>query len=140
MRNSVPAVFTAALAALLVACSKGGGAPAQGAPAPEVGVITLAPQKVSLSTELPGRTSAFRIAEVRPQVEGIVKKRLFTEGAEVQAGQPLYEIDPAPYRAALLRAEASLASAEAQLNAARLLAERYGPLRERGVVSKQDYD
>lgn len=103
-------------------------------------MITLAPRQVDLSTVLPGRTSAFRIAEVRPQVEGIVLKRLFTEGAEVRAGQPLYEIDAAPYRAAQLRAEAALASAEAQLNAAKLLAERYGPLHERGVVSKQDYD
>src|SRR5690606_38470092 len=93
-----------------------------------------------LSTELPGRTAALRIAEVRPQVEGIILKRLFTEGSEVRAGQSLYEIDAATYRAALLRAEASLASAEAQLNAARLLAERYGPLHEQGVVSKQDYD
>jgi membrane fusion protein (multidrug efflux system) len=127
-------------ALLLGACGKSAG-PAQGAPAaPEVGVITLAPRTVSLSTELPGRTSAYRIAEVRPQVDGIVKKRRFTEGSEVKAGQQLYEIDPAPYRAALLRAEASLASAEAQLTAAQLLTERYGPLREQGVVSKQDYD
>lgn len=128
------------LAPLLTACGRGDGAPAQAPPPPEVGVITLVPRQVNLSTELPGRTSAFRIAEVRPQVEGIVLKRLFTEGAEVRAGQPLYEIDSAPYRAALLRAEASLASAEAQLNAAKLLTERYGPLRERGVVSRQDFD
>jgi membrane fusion protein (multidrug efflux system) len=128
-----------AAAVLLAACGKGAGQQ-QGPAAPEVGVITLAPQAVQLSTELPGRTAAYRIAEVRPQVEGIVKRRLFTEGAEVKAGQPLYEIDPAPYRAALLRAEANLASAAAQLNAARLLTERYGPLQERGVVSKQDYD
>jgi membrane fusion protein (multidrug efflux system) len=127
------------LASVLAACGKGGGqatAPA----APEVGVITLAPQQVQLSNELPGRTAAFRLAEVRPQVDGIVKRRLFTEGAEVRAGQPLYEIDPAPYRAMLLQAQANLASAEAQANAARLLAERYGPLQERGVVSKQEYD
>lgn len=126
-------------AVLLHGCSGEAPAPAAGA-APEVGVVTLAPRAVNLSTELPGRTAAFRIAEVRPQVEGIVQKRLFTEGSEVRAGQSLFEIDAAPYRAALLRAEASLASAEAQLNAARLLTERYGPLNERGVVSKQDYD
>jgi membrane fusion protein (multidrug efflux system) len=73
-------------------------------------------------------------------VAGIVLRRLFTEGAEVRAGEPLYEIDSAPYRAALLRAEAALARAEAQLQAARLLAGRYAPLQERGVVSKQEYD
>jgi membrane fusion protein (multidrug efflux system) len=123
----------------ITACS-GGKAPATPPPAPEVGVVTLAPQPVELSTELPGRTAAFRIAEVRPQVEGIVQKRLFTEGSEVRAGQPLYQIDASPYRAAAARAEASLASAEAQLNAARLLAERYEPLLARGVVSKQDND
>jgi membrane fusion protein (multidrug efflux system) len=127
------------LVALLAACGGKQGQGAAGAP-PEVGVITLAPQAISLSTVLPGRTAAYRIAEVRPQVEGIVKRRLFTEGSEVRAGQPLYEIDAAPYRAALLRAEASLASAQAQLTAAKLLAERYGPLQERGVVSKQDND
>lgn len=125
--------------ALLAACGQGGGQGAAPA-APEVGVVTLAPKAVQLSTELAGRTAAFRIAEVRPQVDGIIKRRLFTEGAEVRAGQPLYEIDPAPYRAALVQAEANLASAEAQATAARLLAERYGPLKERGVVSKQDYD
>ncbi|MET0281598.1 MAG: efflux RND transporter periplasmic adaptor subunit [Steroidobacteraceae bacterium] len=127
------------MTSLLAACGKGGGEPAAPA-APEVGVITLAVQAVQLSTELPGRTSAYRIAEVRPQVDGIVRRRLFTEGAEVRAGQPLYEIDAAPYRAALQRAEAALAGGEAQFNASRLLAERYGPLQERGVVSKQDYD
>lgn len=129
----------ALLTTTLAACGRGGGQAAAPA-APEVGVITLAPRAVQLVSELPGRTAAFRIAEVRPQVEGIVKRRLFTEGAEVRAGQPLYEIDPAPYRATLLQAQANLASSEAQANAARLLAERYGPLQERGVVSKQDYD
>jgi membrane fusion protein (multidrug efflux system) len=140
MSTATPVLCSLIIASLLAACGRSGGAPAQAPAAPEVAVITLAPRQVDLSTVLPGRTSAFRIAEVRPQVEGIVLKRLFTEGAEVRAGQPLYEIDAAPYRAAQLRAEAALASAEAQLNAAKLLAERYGPLHERGVVSKQDYD
>jgi len=127
------------IAAAVAACN--GGAPQGGPPpAPEVGIITLAAQSAELVTELPGRTSAYRIAEVRPQVDGIIRRRLFTEGAEVSAGQPLYEIDPAPYQATLRRAEATLASAEAQLNAARLLAERYEPLQQRGVVSRQDYD
>jgi len=128
------------LAALSAACGKGPAqAPAAGG-VPEVGVITLAPQVVELSTELPGRTAAYRIAEVRPQVEGIIIRRLFTEGAEVSAGEQLYEIDSAPYRATLLRAQASLASSEAQLNAARLLAERYAPLQAQGAVSRQEYD
>jgi membrane fusion protein, multidrug efflux system len=129
----------ACVVALLAAC--GAGAPQGGPPpVPEVGVITLAAQPAALVAELPGRTSAYRIAEVRPQVDGIIRRRLFTEGAEVRAGQSLYEIDAGPYQAAMRRAEAALASAEAQLNAARLLAERYEPLQQRGVVSKQDYD
>jgi membrane fusion protein (multidrug efflux system) len=136
---SIPSFGALALALLIAGCGRGGPA-APAAPAPEVGVITLAPRQIDVATELPGRTAALRIAEVRPQVEGIVQKRLFTEGAEVRAGQSLYAIDAAPYRAALLRAEAAVASAEAQLHAAKLLAERYGPLREGGVVSRQDYD
>lgn len=127
------------LASLLVACG-GKAPPPPAATAPEVAVVTLAPRQVELSTVLPGRTSAYRIAEVRPQVDGIVLRRLFTEGAEVRAGEPLYEIDPAPYRAALLRAEAALASAEAQFEAARLISERYSRLQAQGVVSKQEYD
>ncbi|MEO8308441.1 MAG: efflux RND transporter periplasmic adaptor subunit [Pseudomonadota bacterium] len=123
---------------VLGGCGKGAG-PAT-APAPEVGVITMAPQSVEIFSELPGRTAAYRIAEVRPQVEGIIRKRLFTEGAEVRAGQPLYEIDSATYRAAVSRAQAGVASAEAQSVAAKLLAERYGPLQRSGVVSKQDND
>lgn len=138
MRNPIHRLPALCLALLLAACGTDAPPPAGGDP--EVGVVTLAPRAVQLTTELPGRTAAFRIAEVRPQVEGIILKRLFTEGSEVRAGQSLYEIDAASYRAALLRAEASLASAEAQLNAARLLTERYGPLHEQGVVSRQDYD
>ena len=103
-------------------------------------MITLAPQAVQLSTELPGRTAAYRIAEVRPQVDGIIKRRLFNEGSEVTAGQPLYEIDPAPYQAALQRAQANLAASAAQLNAARMLTDRYAPLQATGVVSRQDFD
>jgi len=138
--------FTMSLALLLLAgCGGGNGgggpaAPAGGAPLAEVGVITLAPQPVELTVELPGRTAANRIAQVRPQVDGIVLRRLFTEGAEVRAGQPLYQIDAAPYRAAVQRAEAAVASAEAQLHAARLLAERFGRLQQGGVVSRQDFD
>ncbi|HTQ37129.1 MAG TPA: efflux RND transporter periplasmic adaptor subunit [Steroidobacteraceae bacterium] len=139
--KTIPASAVLAVISLLAACGHGGGQGTGGAGAvPEVGVITLQPQPVQLSTELPGRTAAYRIAEVRPQVEGIIKRRLFTEGSEVQAGQQLYEIDPAPFQAALLRAQAALASSQAQLNAAKLLADRYEPLQAKGVVSKQDYD
>ncbi len=138
--KSTQLVFVVAVAGLLAGCSKGGATQGGGPQVPEVGVITLAPQAVDLSVQLPGRTSPYRIAEVRPQVDGIVLRRLFTEGAEVHAGQPLYDIDPAQYEAALLRAEANLASAEAQLNSARLLAERYAPLLAAGAVSKQDLD
>ena len=103
--------------------------------------MTLAPQAVDLSTELPGRTAAYRIAEVRPQVAGIVQRRLFTEGAEVRAGQPLYQIDPGPYRAAARARRGHPRQRQAQLNAARLLAERYDLAAwNRGVVSRQDND
>ncbi|OGR31803.1 MAG: efflux transporter periplasmic adaptor subunit [Desulfuromonadales bacterium GWD2_61_12] len=109
-------------------------------PAPEVGVITLQPQRVALTTELSGRTTPYQIAEVRPQVGGIIQKRLFTEGTEVRAGQTLYQIDPATYRAALASAEANLARAEANLLPARLKAERYRELIAIKAISQQDDD
>ena len=95
---------------------------------------------VSLTTELPGRVSAYRIAEVRPQVNGVVLKRLFKEGDLVGAGQQLYQIDPAPYQAALASARATLAHARASVTAARLIAQRYQALSEAHAVSRQDYD
>jgi len=98
-----------------------------------VGVYTLVGQDLALTTELPGRTSAYRIAEVRPQVSGIVQRRLFTEGAWVEQGQQLYQIDPAPYRAALMRAEANLARAESQ-------AKRFQRLAGTGAISEQQED
>ena len=97
-----------------------GGAPG----AVPVTVVTLAEQPVSLTRELPGRTAAFRIAEVRPQVSGIVERRLFEEGSLVQAGQALYQLDDATYRADVGVAQAALARAEAGLEAARLRAKR----------------
>ncbi len=107
---------------------------------PEVGVITIQPQRVSLTTELPGRTSAYLIAEVRPQVSGIIQKRLFTEGGYVRAGDVLYQIDPASYQAAYNSAKAALDRAEANLMPARLKSERYKDLVKINAVSKQDYD
>jgi membrane fusion protein, multidrug efflux system len=109
-------------------------------PKPAVTVVDLHARPVSLTTELPGRVSAYRIAEVRPQVNGVILKRLFKEGELVVAGQQLYQIDPAPYEAALASARATLAHAHASVTAARLIAERYQALSEAHAVSRQDYD
>ncbi|OQY03967.1 MAG: efflux transporter periplasmic adaptor subunit, partial [Desulfobacteraceae bacterium 4572_123] len=109
-------------------------------PVPEVATVTVQPQRVVLTTELPGRTSAFRIAEIRPQVNGLIQKRLFTEGSDVKAGQVLYRIDPAPFQAALDNAKAALGRAEASLTAIRLRAERYREALADKAVSQQDYD
>jgi membrane fusion protein (multidrug efflux system) len=126
---------------ILAGCGKENAAVArkQGAP-PEVGVVTVQPQKVALTTELAGRTSAYLIAEVRPQVGGIIQKRLFTEGADVKAGEVLYQIDPATYQAAYNSAKAALARVEANLIPARLKSERYEELVKINAVSQQDYD
>lgn len=134
-----------ALALALAGChpsSSGPGGPGGGQQPPpaEVGVVTLKTERVTLTTELPGRTSPFRIAEVRPQVSGVLQKRLFTEGGEVQAGQQLYQIDPAPYQAALDSAQAALAHAQASVASAKALADRYKALGASNAVSKQDYD
>jgi membrane fusion protein (multidrug efflux system) len=106
----------------------------------EVGVIKVAPSSVTLTKELPGRTSAFRIAEVRARVSGIVLKRLFTEGGEVKEGDILYQIDPAPYQAALDSAKGNLARAQANAASARLQSDRYKDLIAAKAVSQQDYD
>ena len=112
----------------------------QAAQAPEVAVVVIQPQRVELSTELPGRTSPYRIAEIRPQVSGIVQKRLFQEGADVKAGQLLYQIDSAPFQVAHDSARASLAKAQANLPSLKLKAERYKELLAEDAVSRQDYD
>jgi membrane fusion protein (multidrug efflux system) len=127
-------------AVVLAACGPHGpkGPPPMGPAA--VSVITIQPQAVTLTADLPGRTSPFEVADVRPQVNGITKARLFTEGAIVHAGQPLYQIDPAPYRAALDQALAQLASAQAQVATAKLKAERYADLVKIKAVSQQDAD
>lgn len=109
-------------------------------PPQEVGIITLAPQRAEIVTELPGRTTAWRVAEVRPQVDGIVLKRLFVEGADVQAGQQLYQIDPATYRASYESGAAAVAKADAAVNVAQLLSDRRQKLVTSSVISKQDYD
>jgi len=121
----------------LAACKGQQAAPQQGGPA-EVTVVTLKPQAVTVTRELPGRTSAFQIAEVRPQVNGIVKQRLFEEGALVKAGQPLYQLDDAVYRAENNNAKATLAKAKAALYSAQLNARRTSELARIDAVSKQD--
>ena len=112
----------------------------QSSSVPEVSTVTVQTQKITLYTELPGRTSAFRIAEIRPQVSGLILKRLFTEGSDVKTGQVLYQIDPAPFQAVFDNAKAALGRAEASLHALNLRVERYKALLADKAVSKQDYD
>jgi membrane fusion protein (multidrug efflux system) len=106
----------------------------------EVGVLTIATAPVTLTQDLPGRTSAFRVAEVRARVSGIVLKRLFVEGSDVTEGQVLYEIDPAPYQAAFDSAQGTLARAEANVATARSKEQRYLQLVKARAISQQDYD
>ena len=106
----------------------------------EVGVVTLTAQNATVSTELPGRTVSTMMSEVRPQVAGLIQKRLYTEGAMVQAGQPLYQIDPRLYRASRDEAQAALASAQATLVATQAKARRYQLLGQTEAVSAQDRD
>ncbi|MDY0882789.1 efflux RND transporter periplasmic adaptor subunit [Dongia soli] len=130
-------------AVTLSACEKPNAEAAQEGAAPppaQVGVVTVQAEKVALTTELPGRTAAYMISEVRPQVGGIVLKRLFEEGSDVKAGQVLYQIDPATYQAAYDNAKAALAKAKANVTSIRLKAQRYKELVGIDAVSKQDYD
>ena len=126
---------------MLTACGKqkGAGGPMQSGP-PEVSVMVVKPERVALTTELAGRTSAYLVAEVRPQVGGIIQKRLFTEGSDVKAGEVLYQIDPAMYQAAYAGAKATLSRLEANIISVRLKAERYKELVDINAVSRQDYD
>lgn len=118
-----------------------GGPPGRGPmPPPEVVTVTVSPQRVVLTKELPARTAAYRVAEIRPQVSGLIQNRFFTEGAEVAAGELLYQIDPAPYQAALDNAKAALARGEAQLPALQARVERFEALLADHGVSRQDYD
>ena len=118
--------------------SNKGGPPPGGEP--EVAVVTIQPKRLVITTELAGRTSANLVAELRPQVSGIIQKRLFEEGSSVKIGQALYQIDPAPYQAALDNAKAALGRAEANLPAIRLKADRLRELLAEKAVSQQDYD
>ncbi|WP_321958370.1 efflux RND transporter periplasmic adaptor subunit [Burkholderia cenocepacia] len=131
-------ITVAAAAVFLAACGKKESAPPP--QTPEVGVVTVQPQAVPIFSELPGRTSAFLVAQVRARVDGIVLRREFTEGTDVKAGQRLYKIDPAPYVAALNSAKATLAKAQANLVTQNALVARYKVLVAANAVSKQDYD
>jgi membrane fusion protein (multidrug efflux system) len=131
-----------AVAVSLAGCGANEGASMSGqgkAPPPSVGVVTVADQVVALQTELPGRVSPVRVAQVRARVNGVVLKRLFREGSEVKAGQVLYEIDAAPYRATADSAQASVAKAQANLEQASALVSRNQPLVQENAISKQDF-
>lgn len=143
--RALRAAGIALVAFVLAGCGNknGAGAPGGGAgggmPPAQVGVVTVAPQAVGLSSELPGRLESGRVAQVRARAAGIVQKRLFREGGDVKAGQLLFQIDPAPYRAALASAQAALARSQANLAQASAQAERFKPLVEANAISKQDY-
>ena len=133
--------FAVALGVALLAMAGCSGGTDQGAAAPsEVGIVTLTAQAVPISSELTGRTAAVATADVRPQVDGIILQRLFTEGSLVHAGQPLYRIDPRLYKAALATAQAGLENAQATLYAASAKARRYQTLGDKQAVSGQDVD
>lgn len=131
-----------AIALIAAACSGNDTAKAAPAAPPpaQVGIVVIEPQSVTLTKELPGRTSAFRVAEVRARVNGIVQKRLFTEGADVKNNEPLFRIDAAPYQAALESAQAQVARGEAMVESAKSLAERYATLIQSNAISRQEHD
>lgn len=137
-RNTMIAI---GLAVALTGCEKEASKPNNQPPqAVTVDTVTIHPQSVEITDQLPGRTSAYRIAEVRPQVEGIITKRLFVEGSKVNKGDVLYQIDPATYEAKLASAKADLASAEATLQRSKLQATRYEGLVKNRAISQQDYE
>ena len=132
-------VISLALAIGLTGCDDNKTAPAAPPPA-EVGIVTIAPISLSLTTELPGRLEASRIAQVRARVPGIVLKRTFREGSEVAAGETLFRIDPAPLQAIFSSTEAAVAKSEANLAQSNLKVQRYKPLVQTNAISKQEYD
>ncbi|MET0268760.1 MAG: efflux RND transporter periplasmic adaptor subunit [Duganella sp.] len=134
-----PVVCAVLTATLLAACGDKAAPPAPPAP-PTVAVVTVAPASLTVSSELPGRTEASRIAEVRARTAGIVLKRVFDEGGEVKAGEVLFRIDPASFQASFDSAQAAVSKAEANLAQADLKVKRYTPLLAAQAVSKQEYD
>ena len=141
-RRGLPlaALVLAALAALAAGCGRNEAPAAAGDALPVVQAVTVQPAPLALSSELPGRIEPVRVAEVRARVAGIVLRRHFEEGADVRAGQVLFQIDPAPLRAALSRAQGQLASAEAALLDARAVVGRNAPLVAQEAVSRQDFE
>ena len=139
---SVTSKLSAALivSALLAACGDKPAPTASAPPPPEVGIVTIAPTRLALTTELPGRLEASRVAQVRARVPGIVLKRTFTEGSNVKAGDVLFRIDPAPLQATFASTQATVAKAEANLAQAALKVQRYKPLVDTSAISKQEYD
>jgi membrane fusion protein (multidrug efflux system) len=135
LRNALPALALVSLAA----CGQGGQQP-PGQSAPPVGYVIVKEQSVTLTSELPGRTTAYETSDVRPQVNGIVLARLFQEGDVVGKGQALYRIDPAPYQAQVANARAALARAQAAIASSAALARRYGELVKINAISRQDYE
>ncbi|TQK06159.1 MULTISPECIES: efflux RND transporter periplasmic adaptor subunit [unclassified Herbaspirillum] len=125
--------MTVAIAAALAACGQKPAAQGGAMPPAEVSVVTVAPQRIAITNELPGRLEAYRVAQVRARVAGIVQKRVFKEGSDVKEGQLLFQIDPAQY-------QASYDNAQANLTQTTLKAQRYKPLVEVNAVSKQEYD
>lgn len=127
-------------AVLLAGCGSGQKQQAPAPTTPQVGFVTLSPQSVTLTTELAGRTAAYETSDVRPQVNGLITARLFAEGDEVRAGQPLYRIDSQPYQAQVASARAALARARAAISSNDALARRYGELIKINAIARQDYD
>ncbi len=138
LRGALRICAVVGVLALAAACAKKPSPPPP--QPPQVGYVTIKAEPVTRTTELPGRTAPTLSSDVRPQVNGIIKARLFTEGADVAAGQVLYQIDPAPYQAALDQAKGTLANGQANLTTTRLQAERYADLVKMNAVSRQDND
>ncbi|MCU5786428.1 efflux RND transporter periplasmic adaptor subunit [Alloalcanivorax marinus] len=139
-RGSVSLPFIALFSLVLAACDNGNQQQQQAGGPPEAGFITVEPQTFTLTTELPGRTTPYQVAEIRPQVNGIIEERLFEEGQQVNAGDALYRIDDSLYQAQVESAKADLARAQATLKSTRLRAQRFERLLEMKAVSQQEYD
>jgi membrane fusion protein (multidrug efflux system) len=135
-RVALPALMLASLAA----CGQGKEAQQQPAGPPQVSVVTIASQSVTLTTTLPGRTSAYETSEVRPQVNGLILERLFREGDQVRRGQALFRIDPQPYVTAVASARAALARARASIASSAALQRRYGELVKINAIARQEYE
>ena len=138
MRKSSPLIVLTAV--VLAGCGSGKQQQPPAPPTPQVAFVTVSPQSVTLSTELAARTAAYETSEIRPQVNGLITARLFQEGDEVRAGQPLYRIDPQPYQAQVASARAALARAKAAIASNDALARRYGELVKINAIARQDYE